>query len=392
MARGRVEPVWGKQGSILPLAWPSVGAHASATDDSRVPSAGDQDERREMRRKDRIVIGLAAGTLLLAACGSDDAEEALDQLGDAIDEVEGQDEEDQDDQDDEAEVDMEPASVEGRAIDGVVHHGGLEYTITSMSVVDLDAENSPDGEVDQRVQGLELTFEANVTNPGSDTVMPSPSVSLQWDEPGTDNVVDVSGRAEFRQVPGDASSSGEFTVPVSPQDLEVYDDDTARLIIGQPGQSPAQLPVGDQAELIDRFPVLQDLEEDTFEVGDVTVTITAAEVRWDRGDGSHVEDDTALFELTYTMDNPDGSQSCSTRGEGAFALTLPNGEGIVDLGVTERCVRGGETERDVRTGFLIEGEYGGDYTLRHERGDEDDEITFTLVEGDGVSAEQRDTR
>ena len=346
-----------------------------------------------MRRKDRIVVGLTAGTLLLAACGSDDAEEALDQLGDAIEETEEQeDDDDQDDQDDGDDADMEPASVEGRSLDGVIHHGGLEYSVTALNVVDLDAESSPDGEVDQRVQGLELTFEASVANPGSDTVTPSPAVALRWDEPGTDNVVDVSGRAEFRQVPGDASSSGEFVVTVGPQDLEVYDDDTARLIIGQPGQSPAQLPIGDQAELIDRFPVPQELDEDTFEVSGVVVTITAAEIRWDNPNGSHVEDDTALFELTYTMDNQSGSQSCSTRGEGAFALILPSGDGIVDLGVSERCVSGGETETDVKTGFQVDGDYAGDYTLRHERGDEDDEITFTLTEGDGVPSDQRETR
>ena len=346
-----------------------------------------------MRRKNRIVVGMTAGALLLAGCGSDEAEEALDQLGDAIEEVEDQDEDEGDDQDDESDVDMEPAAtVDGRALDGVVHHGGLEYTVTALSVVDLDAENSPDGEVDQRVQGLELTFEANVANPGSDTMTPSPAVALRWDEPGTDNVVDVSGRAEFRQVPGDASSSGEFVVPLNPQDLEVYDDATARLIIGRPGQSPAQLPIGDQAELIDRFPVPQELDEDTFEVSGVVVTITAAEVRWDNPNGSHVEDGTALFELTYTMDNQSGSQSCSTRGEGAFALILPSGDGIVDLGVSERCVGGGETEADVKTGFLIDGEYAGDYTMRHERGDDEDEITFTLAEGDGDPADQRDTR
>ena len=335
------------------------------------------------------MTGVAAGALLLAGCGSDDVDEALDQLDDAIEEVDDQDEDDAEDDED----DGEPvATVDGRALDGTVHHGGLEYTVTALSVVDLDAEHSPDGEVDQRVQGLELTFEANVANPGSDTVSPSPAVALRWDEPGTDNVVDVSGRAEFRQVPGDASSSGEFVVPVSPQDLEVYDDDTARLIIGRSGQSPAQLPIGDQAELIDRFPVPQELDEDTFEVAAVVVTITAAEVRWDNPNGSHVEDGTALFELTYTMDNQSGSQSCSTRGEGAFALTLPSGDGIVDLGVSERCVRGGETETDVKTGFLIDGDYAGDYTLRHERGDDEDEITFTLVEGDGVPADERETR
>ena len=340
-----------------------------------------------------MTIGVAAGALLLAGCGSDEAEEAVDQLTDAIEEAGDQEEAaaepDEDDTDDVAEV----VTVDGRPLDGTVHHGGLEYTVTELIVVDLDAEASPDGEVDQRVQGLELTFDASVFNPSSDTMMPSPAVALRWDEPGTGNVVDVSGRAEFRQVPGDASSSGEFVVQVPPADLEVYDDATARLIIGQSGQNPAQVPVGAEAELIDRFPVMQpDLVDQSFDVNDVLVTITAAEVRWDRGDGSQVEDGVSLLELTYTMEEQGGSQSCSTRGEGAFALTLPSGDGITDLGVTERCVRGGETETDVRTGFDIEGDVAGEYTLRHERGDDTDEVTFTLDEGDGARADERDTR
>jgi|GEM_PF-3737541 len=343
-------------------------------------------------------IAAGAAALLLAGCGGD---EAIDQLTDAFAEQAASEETEADTESAETaetegadgqEAGAEVATVDGRAIDVTVHHGGLEYRVSEMTVVDLDAEASPDGEVERRMQGLELTFDVSAFNPGSDTVMPSPPVSLRWDEPGTGNVVDVSGRAEFRQVPGNASSSGEIVVPLRPDDLEVYDDASARLILGHSGQSAAQLPVGADAELIDRFPVPQPLDGETFDVSDVLVTITAAEVRWDNPGGSHLDDGTALLELTYTMDNQSGSQSCSTRGEGAFALTLPNGDGIVDLGVSERCVSGGETETGVLTGFLIDADYAGEYTLRHERSDDQDEITFTLVEGDGVPADQRETR
>lgn len=344
----------------------------------------------------------AAAAIVLAGCGSS-AEEAVGQLTDALaeegdEEAEAPDEPATDDEDgDESpegtdgddgdgEAATEDVDVDGRAMDVSVHHNGLEYTVSELTVVDLDEGN------DQRIQGLELTFDASVYNPSSDTAQPSPAVSLRWDEPGTGNVVDVSGRAEFRQVPGDASSSGEIVVPLRPEDLEVYDDASARLILGQSGRSAAELAVGGDAETVDRFPVQQPLDGETFDVNDVLVTITAAEVRWDYRGSEHVEDGVALLELTYTMENQGGSQSCSTRGEGAFALTLPNGDGIVDEGVTERCVSGGETETDVRTGFLIDGDYAGDYTLRHERSGDQDEITFTLSEGEGLPAAERDTR
>ncbi len=341
----------------------------------------------------RSIPIVAASALLLAGCGSDDAQELIDQAAESIpDEDDAEPDEGDEGDGGESEPD-EVVSIDDGTVDVTVHYGGLEYTIAGYEVVDLDAEASPDGEVDRRVQGLELVFDVSVFNPGSDTANPSPGVTMEWDEGDTGNVIAVSGQPDFRQVPGDASSSGEISVRIPPDDLEVYDADSARLLLGQDGHNRAQVPVGADAELIDRFPVQQEqLIGETLDVGDVLVTIDAAEVRWDAGGGSHVENGIALFELTYTMDNPDGSQSCSTRGEGAFALTLPNGEGITDLGVTERCVRGGETETDVRTGFHVEEDFAGDYTLRHERGDDTDEITFELVEGDGSPADERETR
>lgn len=368
-----------------------------------------------MRTFRATTIAAAAAGLLLVGCGGDEAigqltdafseaaeDDAADEETDAepveSDETDETDETDGSDtgETDDAGASEQPAAdvttVDGRTIDETVHYAGLEYTVAGMTAVDLDAEASPDGQVDNRVRGIELTFDVSVFNPGNDTVMPSPPISLRWDETGTGNVVDVSGRAEFRQVPGDSSSSGEIVVTVPPADLEVYDDASARLILGQSGHSAAQVPVGSDAEIITRFPVQQPFVGESFNVSGVEVTITAAEVRWDYTGNSHLEDGQALLELTYTMDNQSDSQSCSTRGQGAFALTLPSGDGIVDEGVTERCVSGGEAETDVRTGFLIDGDYAGDYTLRHERGGEQDEITFTLVAEEGVPSSERTTR
>lgn len=361
-----------------------------------------------MRTSRTMLMTTAAAALVLAGCGGDEAGDAVEQLTDAIADENAEKEDDaepaatddaaagggEDSEDVEVSDDADRAEVvdiAGRAIDVSVHHLGLEYTIAQLTVVDLDAEASADGEVDQRVHGLELTFDASVFNPGSDTATPALPVSMRWDEPGTGNVIDVSGRAEFRQVPGDASSSGEIVVPLAPRDLEQYDDASARLILGHSGSSAAQVPIGAEAELVDRFPVQQPLVGERFDVDDVLVTITAAEVRWDYGN-SHVEDGVALLELTYDLEERSGSQSCSTRGQGAFALMLPSGDGIVDEGVTERCVRGDQTETDVRTGFLIDGDYAGEYTLRHERGDDQDEVTFTLIEAAGSPAAERDTR
>ncbi|MFP4234888.1 MAG: hypothetical protein ACLFUG_08170 [Nitriliruptoraceae bacterium] len=328
-------------------------------------------------------LGFAAATVLLAGCG-DEADDAVASLTDAIDDAaEPEPDTAADDPATDAAADAgtapqaEGATVTGRAIDATVFHAGLEYTVSELVVVDLDEG------ADERVRGLELTFDVSVFNTGTDTVQPAPPVSLRWDVPGTDEVVDVPGAAEVRQVPGESSSSGEIVIPLLPDDLADYDDATARLIIGRSGQSAAEVPVGAGAELITRLPVPQPLEGTTLEVGDLVMTITAAEVRWDNlGTPTHVEDGLARFEVTYSMENLGEAQSCSRRGEGnSWFLTLPNGDAVADFGVSERCVRRGETITDVFTGFVIDADYAGDYTLRHVReGDIEGEAAITLVE------------
>lgn len=351
-----------------------------------------------------LTVSLAAATLLLAGCG-DEVDEAVGSLADAAqddateadpatdgaaDDGAADDEAGEDaaaadaDADDGAGADTAPpaqgAEIAGRAIDATVFHAWLEYTVEGLSVIDLD-EGS-----DERVQGVELVFDVRAFNTGTTTLQPAPPVSLRWDVPATDEVIDITGRTDFRQVPGESSSSGEIVVPLLPDDLAEYDDATARLIIGRSGQSAAQVPVGDAAELITRLPVPQPLEGTTLEVGDLLVTITDAQVRWDNIDTpTHVEDGFVRFEVTYTMENLGGAQSCSRRGEGnSWFLTLPNGDAVADFGVSERCVRGGETITDVFTGFVIDADFAGDYTIRHVReGDIEGEASISLVDAAG---------
>lgn len=346
-----------------------------------------------MRSIRSTTLAVAAATFLLAGCG-DDVSDAVGSLADAVqdDAAESEPEADPDAAADEVtDTDLEAgnedpsgdtASIAERAIDETVFWVGLEYTVQRLTVVDLDAGS------DERVQGVELVFDTSVFNTGSDTAVPAPPVSLRWDVPGTDDVIDVTGRTELRQVPANASSSGEIIIPLTPDDLVAYDDASARLVIGRSGQSAAQVPVGADAELISRLPVPQPVEGTTLEVGDVLVTITAAEVRYDPiGSPSHLEDGAALLELTYDMENRGGNQSCSRRGEGrSWFAVLPDGDSVVDLGVSERCVGSGMTETGVVTGLVIDADYAGEYTIRHEReGDVEGEATLVLVDAPGVA-------
>lgn len=338
-------------------------------------------------RRIRTVAALAGASLVLAACGAtDEVTEGLEDLSQSLDEQVP------DEGDDEATeatdaATTEPVAIDERELDVTVHHGGVEWTIQELTVVDLDEG------AEEQVRGLELSFVTQVTNPLDETVQPGSQVVLRWDDADTGDTMEVGGQPDFREVPGNSSTTGAFVVTLPPSDLEVYDEDTARLVIGRSGQSAAQAPIGADAELIDRLPIQQDdLIGATLTVDAVDVTITAAEIRWDNGDGSHVADGEALLELTYDMTATSGSQSCSTRGTGAWALTVPSGDGLVDLGVTERCVRGDQTETDVRTGFIVDADFAGEHTLRHERGTDQDEVVVELGDGPGARADARDTR
>jgi hypothetical protein len=326
-----------------------------------------------------VALG-AAATLLLAGCG--DARELIDRATEGLEQLDSQQNQQSD-----ADGDGVPIEIAGRMIDARVHYLGLEYTFGEMTVVELDPRSGAP------FPGAALVFDVNVFNPRNDTAMPSPRVSLRWDEPGTDNVVEVNGRGEFRQVPGNASASGEIRVDLSTRDLGTYDDASARLILGQSGRSAAQVPVGAAAELIDRFPVPQPgMAGRSLELGGVTMTIQTADIRWNYGN-SHLEDGSVLLDLTYTWENNSGSQVCHNRGAGQnFMLIGSDGSGYVDERVSIRCAVAGETAL-AATGFVLDSDYAGEYTFRWHLTprfeDLTEEITVTLAEGPGVPDSER---
>lgn len=333
-------------------------------------------------RRTAVALGVAAA-LLLAGCG--DARDLVERASEGLDQMENQ----QSGQDGRPESggDGLPIEIAGRTIDARVHYLGLEYTFGEMTVVELDVQSGAP------FRGMALVFDVDVFNPRNDTAMPSPRVTLRWDEPDSDNVVEVNGRGEFRQVPGNASASGEIRVDLTTRDLETFDDASARLILGQSGRSPAQVPVGAAAELIDRFPVPQPgMEGRTLELGNVTMTIQTADIRWNYGN-SHLEDGLVLLDLTYTWENNSGSQVCHNRGAGQnFSLVGSGGGGYVDENVSIRCAVAGETAL-AATGFVMDADYAGEYTFRWNLNigfdDLSGEVAVLLEDGPGVPDSER---
>lgn len=278
-------------------------------------------------------------------------------------------------------------TIEDRPLNGAVYYGGLEYTVEHLTVVDHDVDPATGEPAPVRMRGVELTFDVTVSNEWSSSQSANIPVALQWDEP-SGNVVEVSGSADTRPVPAEASASGAFVINVPPDDLALYDDASARLVLGRSGSAVVQIPVGPEPELIARYPVPQPhLEGQALELGPVTMTLDDAVVRWNHGDTNQpqLDEGAVALVLTYTMANDSDGQVCLSRGQGNnFTVVKDDGEGYTDLGVSDRCVAGGDT-LTVLTGFNIDDDYVGDYSLASEISigfDEySDEMTISLREG-----------
>lgn len=287
-------------------------------------------------------------------------------------------------------------AVDGTELDETVFGEGFEWTFGDIAVVEPSNGLSA-GSVD-------LVFDAQVYNVYTNAASPSSAaLALQWEDLDTGDTFTSPVQADFQTVPGESTSTGELRATLSTADQETFDAGTAYLQVGQAGQSPAIAPLGSGIELVDRLPVPQDTDGLSFVVAvdpDAgpdgvalydTVTVTDAYVLWVSPDsGAGVPDGSALLEITYDVDNEGEAQSCSTRGTGGWSLKGPDGDAVVDLLVSERCVRGGQTEQGILTGFIFRSEsIDGDYVLSHTRQAARDEATgdvvITLTGEGGVS-------
>lgn len=332
-----------------------------------------------------MVTAVAAVSVLAAACGgmADQVQELTDAAQQAAEEApEPEPVETDDTEPDEAGSDDATSGDTGAATDvaalvaqapsGTVYQLGFEFTVTGLQVIDLDQQHADETgtEVEDRIRGFELLADMDVFNatPSAGAPMRT-AVSLQWNEPGSDNVISIRGQMDARESPSLSSSSAQVTFPISVDDAERLDVDSAALIFGEMGQSAAVLPLGSQPELVTRLPiVLPELDDLVLDLGELEVIITQGRIFHETVQGGPLPDDEVLLELTYDIDSRGFDvQTCSTRGTGAWALTLPGGTGVVELGVSERCVTRDQIETDVLTGFIIDRDYAGSYTVAHER-------------------------
>jgi hypothetical protein len=288
------------------------------------------------------------------------------------------------------------AAIDGDNIDETVYGDGFEWSIGSISVTETPGA-APAGSAD-------ILFDTQVYNVFTNPASPSTAtLALQWEDPDTGDTFTSPVQADFQTVPGKATSTGELRVTLSPEDQGTFNADTAYLQIGRTGQSPTIVPLGSDIELVDRLPVPQDTDDWTFVVADEpdagsdgptlndTVTVTDAYLLWVAPGGRQgVADGSAVLEIFYDVDNEGRGQTCSTRGQGGWTLTGPDGDSVVDVGVSERCVRSGQSERGIFTAFVIPTDRAdGDYVLSHTRDGSGEkatgEVAITLTSSGSVS-------
>ncbi|WP_148058875.1 hypothetical protein [Bogoriella caseilytica] len=360
-------------------------------------------------RPHRMAVYVAApAAMLLAGCSTldtltnraDEIEgivdeidaELNDEINQAIDEASGNSNGGEDSDGDESDTDSGPGTdgaatsaadaeaLATRDLDAEVYYQGLGFSFEQM----IATENEQGG--------IELVIEVTAHNDWDSAAALNPPLSLLWEEPGSSNTVTVNGIGEIRQIPAGASASGQYTLTISQQDLEVFDSDSARLVLGRDGSATAQIPLGSEPELITRIPTAQQVPSEPLQAGEAEITIEYVEVSWNHGDPGQQQLPAGQVGviMDYTIHNHSGSQLCTPRGQGnTWSLISAEGAGYADLGTSERCVSGGSTLAAV-TGFTIDEPFEGQYTLTltfDQRGDDYEASTELTLDLDAPAAE-----
>ncbi|GFZ92214.1 hypothetical protein [Nesterenkonia alkaliphila] len=330
---------------------------------------------------------LLAGTatlLMISGCSqAQEIGEQLEEFGDAVEtgleevneeiaaQQESADAEPSQTEDDAAEVEL--AAAEERVIGLTGHQAGVHYEVETVRTIPQE-----DG-------SLVVEADMRFTNPSNSNRTVVSGYELRW-QAGADTYAAPGFATDFNQIPANASNSGQIEITVPAADAEGFTLDEAVLLIGNAGSSAAEIALGPEGDTISRVPIeISDLigAEAQLQDEDVDdlVTISYAEVRWGGPDLTPLPDGQAHILLEYTVQNRSDAQSCSTRSSGGWSLEQPNGDSVLDDGVSERCARGGETVSEILTGFTVDAEVVGDYTMTHTRsraGEATGEWTFSI--------------
>lgn len=340
--------------------------------------------------RSRLLAAVFAAALVASACGgsgTDDAADAATDAGTDDPVTETEVENDPDDAAPDAEPDAGEAElpvIEPREIGETVRYAGFEFEVQSLAVDDEGVDDPA------TAVPLGLTFDLSVENTEPASATPAVPVALQWNDEG-DDVVEISGMTEFREIPGESSSRGTVEFQVPPTDLETWDEDSARLVFGRSGDATALVPLGDDAgDLVTRMTVSQDLG-DELDLGGFLVEIEGAVVRWDLpGSRQQVEQGTAILEVSARITNGTDGQQClgSQGGRITPTITLVDGTSRTLLDTNVNCLSVDEVERDAKIAFDIDDPFAGDYTVTLEGGvglDGSATLAFTLADDAGAT-------
>ena len=186
----------------------------------------------------------------------------------------------------------------------------------------------------------------------------------------TDGALTPAYNAVVDPVPAGGVNRGSLEFPVE-EDATLA---TAVLYAGSEDQQRAVVPLGDVGELVDGAPYDPGISG-SFDVGDLTLDVTGAEVRtygrWNR----QLDADTLWLELrmdiTYHGDERFGGRIL---GADHFRLVTPDGRTAAPIEAPIGDIAPGTTERDAIVAFEIDDPPEGGYTL-------------TFVSHDGVEGD-----
>lgn len=291
-----------------------------------------------------LVCILVAGSLVLAACGGgggdDDTSAGTEDI--FAPEASGETEN--------AEGTVEPATF---TVGASVRYAGFVFQLGDGELgPSEDFDGNPDPSMGR------LTIETQIENLGPDTSQPGPELHFEREGAALD-VGDFS-LSELPDVPGEAKSNGTIVADGLPADFTL---EGVVLVFGSNAVHPSSVPLDGNAPVVSAEP-LAITPGEPGKVGEVTVTITGGELRYDSVTGhEQYEADKAGMYIEFDMTGSAALNGYSSVNWLNLELGLPDGTRTAAEDASWEDIKPSETLRDLWAFFQVPADVRGSFEL-----------------------------
>jgi hypothetical protein len=202
--------------------------------------------------------------------------------------------------------------------------------------------------------GYQLTIATEVTNLSDQTATPYTNTLLQADNTqiATGSLKDVSG------IVGGKTASNAFQFSVEPDEFDLAN---TVLVFGGQGKQEASVPLSGKGPVVNLEPISQAEFTKPIVLGQVTVQVQEAEVRFDLPDHTEADAGKAFLVLSGTVKNAGESTAyLSTTG---LTITSSDGEEYTAQHITPGSVQPSQSDDKFQTYFEIKWPSEGTWTL-----------------------------